>query len=129
MSEHEPAPRGTGELQKSTGSNPRQMPMIVYILYLVGFLTAITALVGLVLAYVNRNDAPPWVQSHYTFQIRTFWWGLLMVVLGSLLSTVGIGLLILLAWMIWTVVRCAVGLSRLSDHAPIENPQSLLIGR
>lgn len=55
------------------------IPMAVYILYLVGFLAGITALVGLVLAYVNRSDASAWLQSHYTFQIRTFWIGLGML--------------------------------------------------
>src|SRR5258708_39589824 len=49
---------------------------IVYILYLVGLIVPMTPIVGLIMAYVNYGDAPEWVQSHYRFQIRTFWIGL-----------------------------------------------------
>ena len=48
---------------------------LVYILYLVSLLIGITAIVGLIIAYVNRDDAPGWLQTHYRFQIRTFWIG------------------------------------------------------
>ncbi|WP_290652459.1 hypothetical protein [Aquisalimonas sp.] len=130
MSEHKPATRGSDESQTTVASNLRQIPMVVYILYLVGFLTSgITTLIGVVFAYVNRNSAPEWVQSHYTFQIRTFWLSLAVGLLGVVLSVIGVGFLILLALMIWTIVRCVVGLSRLSEYQPIENPQSLLAGR
>ena len=37
---------------------------IVYILYLVGILFGITGLVGVVMAYINKSDAPEWLQSH-----------------------------------------------------------------
>ncbi|NLO79388.1 MAG: hypothetical protein GX093_03590 [Xanthomonadaceae bacterium] len=102
--------------------------MAVYILYLVGFLAGITALVGLVLAYVNRSDASAWLQSHYTFQIRTFWIGLGMLVLGAILMIVLIGYLIYLFWVIWTIVRCAKGLALLSKRRPIAEPTSWMFG-
>jgi len=104
------------------------IPMAVYILYLVGFLAGITALVGLVLAYVNRSDASAWLQSHYTFQIRTFWIGLGMLVLGAILMIVLIGYLIYLFWVIWTIVRCAKGLALLSKRRPIAEPTSWMFG-
>ncbi|SEO91130.1 DUF4870 family protein [Aquisalimonas asiatica] len=111
-------------------SASRQMPMVIYVLYLVGFLTSgITTLIGVILAYVNRRDAPAWVQTHYTFQIRTFWIALLTAFVGGVLSLVFIGVLILLALMIWTITRCAVGLSRLGDYKPIPRPESWLTGR
>ena len=37
----------------------------VYILYLVSLLVGITSIVGVIMAYVNRSDAPEWVQTHY----------------------------------------------------------------
>lgn len=120
----------TGQQITDRDRQARQMPMVVYILYLAGFLAGgITVLIGVVLAYVNRGGAPEWVQSHYRFQILTFWWGLLAGVIGALLSFIGIGFLVLLALVIWWIVRCAVGLSRLSNCQPIVNPDSLLIGR
>ncbi|NLG74719.1 MAG: hypothetical protein GX535_00625, partial [Xanthomonadaceae bacterium] len=49
------------------------MAKIIYVLYLVGLLTALTSLVGVVMAYIYRDEAPDWLKTHYTFQIRTFW--------------------------------------------------------
>jgi uncharacterized membrane protein len=49
--------------------------LTVYILYLVGFLTGITVLVGLVIAYLQRDRTDRVSQSHFQFQITTFWIG------------------------------------------------------
>jgi uncharacterized membrane protein len=51
--------------------------LTVYILYLVGFLTGITVLVGVVIAYLQRDRTDRVSQSHFQFQISTFWIGLL----------------------------------------------------
>ena len=52
------------------------MAQIIYILYLVGYAVPATALAGMFLATINRKTAAPWVASHMTFQLRTFWIGL-----------------------------------------------------
>lgn len=94
---------------------------INYILYLIGLVIGITALVGLVFAYVKRgNQNPDWLNSHYSFQIRTFWYGLVYLIVGSLLSVIIIGWLILLFWLIWLIVRCVKGLSALDAQQSIE---------
>ncbi|MGC9386519.1 MAG: DUF4870 family protein [Hydrogenovibrio sp.] len=95
---------------------------IVYVLYLVGLVIGLTALVGVVMAYVKRgeHDQPEWLESHYSFQIQTFWYGLAYLVVGALLSMIVIGWLVLLWWMIWLVVRCVKGLSALDRQATIE---------
>lgn len=96
-------------------------PMIVYILYLGGFVSALTSLVGVIIAYVNRNDAAPWAQTHYRFQIRTFWIGLLFVTVGILSAFVLIGFPILLFNAIWMIVRCAKGIKYSSNSQPYPN--------
>ena len=58
--------------------------LTVYILYLVGFLTGITVLVGVVIAYLERNVADRVFQSHFQFQITTFWVGLPYFFVGLL---------------------------------------------
>ena len=79
-------------------SDERQMAIIIYILFMVGFATFHTAtIVGLVLAYVNRDGAPEWLRSHYTFQIRTFWIGLLYLTVSIPCMIVLIGFPMLLA--------------------------------
>lgn len=101
---------------------------LVYILYLVGILIGITGLVGVIMAYVNRGDAPDWLKSHYQFQIRTFWIGLLYMVLGSLLLVFIIGYFIWLFWLIWLIVRCVVGLKQLEKNEAVKNPTSWMFG-
>jgi uncharacterized membrane protein len=57
--------------------------LTVYILYLVGFLTGITVLVGLIIAYLQRDKTDRVSQSHFQFQITTFWIGLLYFFVGG----------------------------------------------
>src|SRR5215813_12274783 len=80
--------------------------LTVYILYLVGFLTGITVLVGVVIAYLQRGVTDRVSQSHFQFQISTFWIGLLYFFIGFVTIHFGVGVLILLWWVVWTVIRC-----------------------
>jgi len=94
---------------------------INYILYLVGLVIGLTALVGVIFAYVKRSEEnPDWLNSHYSFQIRTFWYGLAYLIVGSLLSVIIVGWLVILFWIIWLVVRCVKGMSALDAQRPIE---------
>ena len=97
---------------------------LVYILYLVSLLIGITAIVGLIIAYVNRDDAPGWLQSHYRFQVRTFWIGALYMFVGILLLQFLIGLLILLFFIFWLIVRCAKGIKYLDKEEAYPDPGS-----
>lgn len=92
---------------------------IIYVLYLVGLATGLTALIGLIMAYVNRNDAPDWLRSHYDFQIRTFWIGLLYCVIGGILSIILIGFLVLLFWAVWLIIRVVKGFKALEQRQPV----------
>jgi uncharacterized membrane protein len=104
------------------------LALTVYILYLVAFLTGITALVGAIIAYLQRDTTDRVSQSHFQFQIRTFWIGILYFFVGFLTLHIGIGALILLWWIIWTAVRCVKGLLALNMGEPIRNPNSWLFG-
>ena len=102
--------------------------MTVYILYLLGFLTGITALAGVIIAHVKAGRSDPISDSHFRFQIRTFWIGLLYIVVGAIAYLVWIGPLIWLWWVIWTLIRSIKGLLALNEREPIGNPQSWLFG-
>jgi len=97
---------------------------IIYFLYLVSILIGITAIAGLILAYVNRDDAPDWLKSHYQFQIRTFWIGALYLFIGVLFSQFFIGLFFILFWLLWLIVRCAKGIKYLDHQAACPNPKA-----
>jgi uncharacterized membrane protein len=102
--------------------------LTVYILYLVGFLTGITVLVGVVIAYLQRDRIDRVSQSHFQFQITTFWIGLLYFFVGILTLHFLIGALVLLWWVIWTVIRCVKGLLALNLGEAIRYPNSWWFG-
>jgi len=104
------------------------MPTVVYVLYLVSLINGITALIGLILAYVSRGEAPEWLTGHYTFQIRTFWIGLLLSVIAGLLTLVFIGFVLMPLVAIWFIVRCVRGLIWLNRGEAVPNPESWLLG-
>jgi uncharacterized membrane protein len=123
----------------------RTMPAICYALYLLAFATGITAIIGLIIAYVQRSTAGPVMQSHYTFLIRTFWIGLVLAVvggvvggilmaIGAVLTVILIGFPIMaLAGLVWTVaavwfgLRCIVGLVHLSRGEAYPRPYAVLV--
>src|SRR5260370_42244883 len=121
-SENEDAPRSVVP-QPPLVSN-YGLVLTVYILYLVGFLTAITALVGVIIAYLQRGKTDQVCESHFLFQITTFWIGLLYLVVGLLPIHIVIGAFILLWWIVWTLIRCVKGLLALNTGDPICNPNS-----
>jgi uncharacterized membrane protein len=90
------------------------------------FLTGWPSIIAVILNYVKRSEVRgTWLQSHFRWQIRTFWFGLLWVVLCAafVVATLGIGLLI--AWIplalvgIWFVYRILRGWLRLIDRQPM----------
>jgi len=95
---------------------------LVYILYLVALIVGITSLVGLIMAYINRGEAPDWVRTHYRYQIRTFWIGLLYGMIGVVSTLILIGFLILLFVAVWWIVRCVKGMKALERGEPVADP-------
>ena len=90
------------------------------------FLVGWPSIVAVILNYVKRNEARgTWLESHFRWQIRTFWFGLLWVALCALfvVFTLGIGLLVvwlpLIAVTIWFVYRIVRGWVRLNARQPM----------
>ncbi|WP_394690535.1 DUF4870 family protein [Hoeflea sp.] len=100
---------------------------VIYILYLASFVIGLTGLIGIVLAYLNRGKSEPWLESHYTWAIRTFWIGLLGSFISFLLFFLVIGMFTIILVAIWFIVRIVVGLQKLGRNEPIDNPQSWLL--
>lgn len=102
-------------------------PTMISLLYLCSFFTGITALVGVVLAYVWRGEThEPWETTHYRYLIRTFWLGLLGGILGAMLTLVLIGFLILPAVVVLVVVRCVLSLVNAQKRQPMPNAETWL---
>ena len=114
----EPPRPGQGQPYVAPPPNPYDPAVIIYITYIVGFFVPIAALGGLVYAYIERGRSPE-LDTHLTFQIRTFWWGCLWLLIGIVLSLVVIGFLVLIAWVVWTAIRIITGLQLANRRAPI----------
>lgn len=100
---------------------------IVYYLYLASLVVGITAIVGVIMAYVSKNGAADWVKTHYRFQIRTFWIGLAFGLVSVLLYIVIIGYLLSVGVVIWFIFRCVKGLTYLEKKQPYPNPETWLV--
>jgi uncharacterized membrane protein len=73
-----------------------------------------------VIGYVKRDEAAgSWLESHFRWQIRTFWWGLLWGLIGAVLLLVLIGYLVWVAAAIWVIYRIVKGWLYLNDNKPI----------
>jgi uncharacterized membrane protein len=88
------------------------------------FVWSVPSIVAVILNYAKRGDARgTWVESHYRWQIRTFWFALLWAIIGWVLvfTIVGIvvGAPILLALTAWLIYRIARGWLRLRDRRPM----------
>jgi uncharacterized membrane protein len=90
------------------------------------FLTGWPSIIAVILNYVKRSEARgTWLDSHFRWQIRTFWFGLLWVALcvAFIVLTLGVGLII--AWLplgvvgLWFIYRIAAGWLRLKDRRPM----------
>src|SRR5262245_52984449 len=156
-----PTMPGRGDVREAqmTATEPSSTPqpvvpdtktaLIVYILYFVGYFTGITAMIGAIVARVQVDSAEPLLATHYRFQIRTFWIGLLYLVVGVSLIVIGAGVLvwwtgpsstpqpIVLSTTIehtvyilyfvccfWSLIRNIKGVQALNEHRPIADPGS-----
>jgi uncharacterized membrane protein len=93
---------------------------VVYALQAVGFFIGITWIVAIVMDYVKKDEARgTWLESHFRWQIRTFWFGLLWGVLGAILLLVLVGWFVLVADAIWIIYRIVKGWLNLAENKPI----------
>ena len=98
----------------------KTLTMVVYALQAVGFLNGITWIVAVIINYVKKDEVRgSWLESHFRWQIRTVWWGLLWGVIGTVLVLVLVGWLILAAVSIWIIYRIVKGWLYLNDNKPI----------
>jgi uncharacterized membrane protein len=99
----------------------KTLTMVVYILQGLSVFVGITAIIGVVINYIKKDEVAGTVyESHFNWQIRTFWWGLAWSVLGFiLLFAFGLGLVIWLVAGIWAIYRVVKGWLKLNDNQPV----------
>ena len=99
----------------------KTLTTVVYALQAAGFFVGgITWIVAVVVNYVKRDEAAGTLyESHFRWQIRTFWFGLLWAVIGGLLALVLVGFAILFAAAVWLIYRVARGWMALTNRRPM----------
>lgn len=104
------------EFQREPNKEQIQFTHILYGLQGASFFFGITFIVALVMAYVKRDDVKgTWLESHFDWQIKTFWLTLIGTVIGTILLIVLIGYFVIIAVYIWSIYRVVKGWMYLND--------------
>ncbi len=83
---------------------------VVYVLQAISFFIGITFIVGVIVNYIKKSTVEgTWLESHFRWQIRTFWFSLLWSIIGFVLVFVLIGYVVLAADALWVIYRIARG--------------------
>ncbi len=110
---------GSGKTSEEMASL-KTITTVVYALQALSFAFGVTALVGLIINYVKRDDVAGTVyESHFDWQIRTFWWGLLWAVVGVILAVLLVGFAVMFVAWVWAVYRVVKGWLKLTEGKPV----------
>ena len=89
---------------------------VVYALQAVSFFIGITFIAGVIVNYIKKSAVEgTWLESHFRWQIRTFWFSVLWSIIGFVLVFVLIGYLVLAADALWVIYRIVRGWLNLSE--------------
>jgi uncharacterized membrane protein len=90
------------------------------------FLFGWPSIIAVIINYVKRGDVQgTWLETHFRWQIRTFWFGLLWVALCGLFVLLTLGLGVLLVWIplglvaVWFIYRVVRGWLALTNGRPM----------
>ncbi|BAO81486.1 predicted membrane protein [Serpentinimonas raichei] len=98
----------------------RQLTLIIYALYALSWLAGVTAIIAVVINYVKREDTAGTIyESHFRWQIRTFWWGLFWFVLGALTMVFMVGFAIFFVATVWVIYRLVKGFLYWNERKPL----------
>ncbi len=98
----------------------KTLTTVIYALYAASLVIGITALVAIVMNYVKKEDvAGTYLESHFRWQIRTFWFSLLWGIIGVITAFFIIGWFVLLADMVWFIYRIVKGWLLLNENKPM----------
>ena len=133
----------SNETQTGQSANPN-LVMLTYVIYglhlfsaitgvissaliVTAFLTGWPSILGIILNYIKRSDVRgTYLDSHFTWQIRTFWFSLLWLVIAGLAFITLIGIPVAIAIVvivgIWVLYRMLRGVLRLMKELPMPTP-------
>ncbi len=84
------------------------------------FLTGWPSIIAVIINYVKRDSVRgTFLDSHFSWQIRTFWWSLLWGAIGVVTTLVLVGFAVLFAAVVWFIYRVAKGWMALRAGQPV----------
>jgi len=100
----------------NTANDKSGITNLVYLLQAIAIFTALPFFIAVIINYIKIDDVTGTLsESHFRWQIRTFWYSLLWGIIGAILTFVGIGYVILGINYIWIIYRIIKGWLRLND--------------
>ncbi|MEX1167684.1 MAG: hypothetical protein WEK74_12610 [Hydrogenophaga sp.] len=98
----------------------KQVTTVIYALYAASILVGVTCLVAIVMNYVKNDEvAGTFLESHFRWQIRTFWFAMLWSVVGVVSLFFLVGFFVLGANLLWFIYRIVKGWMNLNDGKPM----------
>lgn len=100
------------------------------VMVVTAFLTGWPSIIAVIINYVKRSDVQgTWLDSHFSWQIRTFWFALLWAVIGFIAFATVIGILLAFAiWIgtgLWVLYRLIKGWLALLDRKAVQTVSAL----
>ena len=100
-------------------SDQKTLVIVTYILFILGIVNGLTALVGVIIAHLKRSGSSGTVwHSHYDNMILVFWLSLVVFIVGWILQWILIGFIVLGVLAIWYLYRAIRGLILAGEGRP-----------
>lgn len=106
-------------VERTSVEGERTLVFVAYALHLVGAIAGVTSLIGLLVNYAKRGSYDDLFASHHRWMISSFWWALLWVVIGWILSFIFIGFVVLFLVWLWYIYRHVRGLVNFINGEPM----------
>ncbi|MBX6319046.1 hypothetical protein [Pigmentiphaga sp.] len=94
----------------------KNLTMVIYALYALSLVVGVSSIAAIIINYIKKGDvAGTWLESHFRWQIRTFWFAVLWGIVGALTVWLFIGWVVWFVAFIWFIYRIVKGWLNLND--------------
>lgn len=117
MSRKATATFDTGPVSREEAEYARKITTLIYALQAIGLFIGLTYIAAVIVNYLKRKDVKGTrYETHFRWQIRTFWGSLIIGVIGFATYLLLIGYFIILADGVWVVYRIIRGYFNLREN-------------
>lgn len=93
--------------------------LVVYLLMIMGCFTGVLWFIGALWAMIKIHDAQGSLfEDHYVNIVSVFWWGLGWMLIGTLLTIIWIGYIVIICTWLWAAWRIFRGFFLITSNRP-----------